>query len=146
TYRSEQSSFAYVANSVSNTISAFTINQDDGRLAFISNIGAGAGPLGIAVHPTRAFLYVANWYSGSVSLYTINQTTGALARNGPDVSVGTNPIRAVVHPSGRYLYVTNNGSHDVSVFTINQTDGTLSRLTGSPFASGTNPVGIGIDA
>ena len=71
--------FAYVANVLSNDVSAYTINATTGALTSIgAPVAAGTNPLSVTVDPSGKFVYVANGASNNVSAYTINATTGVL--------------------------------------------------------------------
>ncbi len=45
----------------------------------------------------------------------------------------------------KFAYVANRNSANVSAYTINATTGALAPVAGSPFAAGTNPVGVAVD-
>ena len=160
--------FAFVVNSVSSDISAYTINATTGALTQI-NCGGGAGcngasflagsaPLSITIDPSGRFAYVANnTNSGSISAYTINAGNGTLARvdcgggsgcsigNGADFTAGTYPYSVSVDPSGKFVYVTNDGSDNVSAYRINAATGALTAVTGSPFVAGLRPRALALD-
>lgn len=72
--------FAYVANSGSGNVSAYTIDATNGALtpAAGSPFGAGSGPHGVAVDPTGKFAFVTNQNDNNVSAYTIDTASGAL--------------------------------------------------------------------
>ena len=79
--------FAYVANSSSISVSAYTINATTGALtpidadpltAGIQNFQAGAQAFSVTVDPSGKFAYVANSAADEVSAYTINAISGAL--------------------------------------------------------------------
>ena len=44
-----------------------------------------------------------------------------------------------------YAYVTNENVNNISGFSINATTGALTSVSGSPFATGTSPIGIAVD-
>ncbi len=119
--------FAYAANLISNTVSAYTIDTSTGVL---TNIGVavptGTYPISVTVDPTGKFAYVANNGSNDVSAYTINATTGALSIIGTvPTGAGTNPRSVMVDPSAKFAYVANANSNNVQVFTINASTGAL---------------------
>lgn len=89
--------FAYVANSGSDTVSAYTINAGTGLLTPIGlPIATGQIPFSVAVEPLGHFAYVANISSDNVSAYTINATTGALKPiAGSPFKAGSNPVSIV---------------------------------------------------
>ena len=64
--------FVYVANSGSNTIQIFSINQLSGLLTLVSSIATGSNPHYIAIDPLGKFLYVTNYGSDTVQAYRIN--------------------------------------------------------------------------
>lgn len=47
---------------------------------------------------------------------------------------------------GDFVYVSNNGSNTVSAYAINPTTGALTPVTGSPFATGSGPGTVAINA
>jgi DNA-binding beta-propeller fold protein YncE len=101
--------FAYVANSGSDNVSAYTINATTGALSEVagSPFAAEIGPESISVHPSGKFAYVANFgsanVSGSVSAYTIDASTGTLSEiAGSPFAAGTLPVSITVDPSGRF--------------------------------------------
>ncbi len=66
--------FAYVANSGSSNVSAYTINATTGALTAVpgSPFAAGTTPVSVTVDPSGKFAYVANSGSDTVSAYTID--------------------------------------------------------------------------
>ena len=79
--------FAYVANTGSNTVSAYAIDAATGTFAEVtgSPFAAGTAPISVTVDPAGKSAYVANAGSNPVSVYTIDARTGAL-RNRPDIA------------------------------------------------------------
>ena len=71
--------FVYVANQVSNSISAYTIDTSTGALT--ADIGspfpAGSAPWSLA-DPSGKFAYVANASSSNISVYAIDAGSGSL--------------------------------------------------------------------
>jgi 6-phosphogluconolactonase (cycloisomerase 2 family) len=138
--------FAYVANqgssTVASSISAYTINAQNGKLSVVSGSPFPDGAAGtfalansVAVDPSGRFAYVANG-AGSVAEYTIDPSSGALAAiPGSPLTVGSTPTAVAVDPSGRFVYVTNGGSDGpfVSAYAINTSTGALTPISGSPF-------------
>ncbi len=138
--------FAYVANSGSGNVSAYSISSS-GTLVGVSGspISAGMTPKAVAVDPSGRFVYVANAGSANVSVYGIDSSTGALTSiSGSPFSAGTTPSSVAVDPSGRFVYVANAGSASVSAYTINSS-GALTNITGSPFLAGMTPVSLTVD-
>lgn len=142
--------YAYVANSESHTVSAFTIDPETGTLAEIEGSpfpAGGSHPWSIAVHPSGAFLYVLNFATRTISIFGIAASTGALVEiaGSPCSTGGTYPSWIAVEPTGKFVYVTDSNANGVSAFAINQTTGALTPLGGSPFGTGISPVSIAID-
>ena len=134
--------FAFVANSGSNNISAYLIDNTSGALTEVagSPFAAGANPSAVTFDTSGEFAYVANAGSNNVSAYTINTTTGALtAVAGSPFATGTGPDSLSFDSSGDFAYVANHGSGSVSAFSINPTTAALTAVAGSPFATGANP-------
>ena len=54
------------------TVSAFSIDRSDGKLALLNTVrSGGAGPTYASVHPGGRFLLVANYFGGSVAVLPI---------------------------------------------------------------------------
>jgi 6-phosphogluconolactonase len=129
--------FAYVSNYGGNSVSAFKIDQSDGRLLPIASYAAGSTPGAVTVDPLGKFVYVANSVSNDVSGYAINQATGALTQiTGSPFPTGTGPRSLAVDPNERFVYVANYGSDNIWGYTINPTSGALAPLGTSPYAVG----------
>ena len=100
--------FAYVANTGTNDISAYTLNTSTGALtpidvdavtSGIQNFAAGTGPISVTVDPSSKFAYVANAGSNDISAYTIQPTTGALTPIDADpVTAGIQNFAAGTNP------------------------------------------------
>ncbi len=144
--------FAYVANSGSNNISAYTIKATNGHITAVSGSpfpagGAKTEPISVTVDPSGQFVYVASTStvggSGNISASIINASTGALtAVTGSPFATGVNyPGSLAVDPSGRFAYVGNeimvDSSYVISSFAIDATNGALT------FVSYSSPLGTG---
>jgi 6-phosphogluconolactonase len=138
--------FAYVANKLSNNISAYAINSA-GALTPIAGspfVSTGSQPDAVWVGPGGNFLYVANSASNDLSIFSINTGTGLLNPLGT-IPTGVAPYGIVVDPTGSYLYVSNYSSNDISAYTINASSGALTELSGSPFPVGVAPTSLKTD-
>jgi len=139
----------FVANFISNTVSAYKITSSTGGLTPVtgSPFAAGTGPLGIAVDFATALVYVANAFSNDVSAYQTTSSTCALTpvTGSPfkDPAGVTAPASVVVDPSGSFVYVANEFSNNVSGFKINLglNFGALTSV-GPPIAAGTWPISV----
>jgi 6-phosphogluconolactonase (cycloisomerase 2 family) len=86
--------FAIVANSGSDDVSVYEINQSTGELAQVSGspFAAGTSPQRVTVDPTGKFVFVPNSGSGDVSVYQLSPTTGFLTPvAGSPFPAGTGP-------------------------------------------------------
>jgi 6-phosphogluconolactonase len=138
--------FGYVANRVSNTLSAFAINSASGALVPLAGspfAATGTTPTALIVDPNGEFLYVANNGSNTVSVFAIDATTGALTAVGLPTAAGNGPGALTIDPTNHYLFVANLTSNDVSAYTLN--DGALTPVQGSPFTVGSEPASLSID-
>jgi 6-phosphogluconolactonase (cycloisomerase 2 family) len=151
----------FVANSGSNTVTAYTINSDGSLSASTTITKVGLNPSGLAIDPGGKFLFVANqgWSSdpnsgrSSISVFAISGGTTLKAVPGSPFTtiptglsypIGTLPVAVAVSNSGKFLYVANELANFVSVFNINTTSGALSQ-SGIPFyATGTSPSALAI--
>jgi 6-phosphogluconolactonase len=143
--------FAFVANSGSNNVSAYLIDNSSGALTAVagSPFATAANPSAVTVDPNGQFAYVVNAGSNNVSAYTIDTTTGApTAIAGSPFAAGANPSGIVFDYFGteEFAYVVNAGSNNVSAYAVNTTTGALTPIAGSPFATGTGPGILSIDS
>jgi len=142
--------FLYVANSTSNTITAFQV-ESSGLLTQVPQAGPGTnpvstsvtGPTALAVSSTGQFLYVTNGPSNTVTAFRI-ETSGRLtlippvgATPNPVLTRGTTPNSIAIAPNGAHLYIANGGG-TVSVFAIG-TDGLLALAPASGTAQNPTP-------
>jgi 6-phosphogluconolactonase (cycloisomerase 2 family) len=145
--------FLYVSNNTDGTISGFSVGVN-GSLTPLSTptFPTGSSPFLPAIDPSNSFLYVPNNGDGTISVFSIH-ADGTLTAVGSPVPVGSGalsgPAMIVIDPSNKFLYVTLNGDKTVVGLTIGA-GGTLGVLgvavPGSPFSTGSGPVGIAMDA
>ena len=86
--------YVYVANSQSNDISGYSIDDTTGTLTALAGSPSPTGvlPLPVAVSSGGMFLYVANDGSNTLSAYSIDHSTGALTPvSGSPFAVGQSP-------------------------------------------------------
>ncbi len=136
--------FAYVANRLSNNISAYQINSATGALTQVQGspfVAPGGAPQSVIADHSGNFLYVANGVSDNVSAFTIT-ATGILNPIGGPVPAGSAPSSLAIDATDGYLYVANSVSNDVSAYAINPSSGALTELPGSPFPVGIGPVSL----
>lgn len=89
------------------------------------------------------FAYVPN--NNGISIYTVNVKTGQLRSNGY-VFEELGMIAAAVDHSERFVYAVNVDFNTISAYTIDASTGQLTAVTGSPYATGVNPVSVTVDA
>ncbi len=139
--------FLFVANSTSNDVSAFAIDNTEGTLTTVtgSPFPAGSQPKGLAVVSSANLVFVANNVSNDVSVFKFDSMTGALtavAQASGTFTGLSGPIGASTDPMGKFLFVTNLNSSTVSSFSIDSATGMLTAVAGSPFSTGTTPIGL----
>jgi 6-phosphogluconolactonase len=137
--------FMFVANTNSNSVSAFQLDPTSGMLFSIGQFPAGSAPEFMATDAMGHFLFVGNTGSNNVSGFQINATTGALtAVTGSPFAAGAQPEGMAL--SGSFLFVANNADNSISAFNIDSSTGTLSSVNGSPFGGVASPFGAATDA
>lgn len=141
------SSFLYVTNSGSNTVTVLRINGADGGLSAASDLAGlqltQTAPTAAATHPTNKSLYVANSGSNSLSVLALTGAESGFLTALGTVNTGIAPNAVVVHPNGNFVLVANFSSASISVFRV-QANRTLTAVAGSPFAVGSGPSAIAI--
>lgn len=84
--------FLYSANSGSNDISIFSIDQGSGVLTAIpGTVGTGNHPVSLVVSAGGKYLYVVNSGDKNTWTYSIDASTGALTPVGSPVATGNSP-------------------------------------------------------
>ena len=90
--------FLYVANRVHDSITAFSVNPESGKLTFIEAEPAqGKHPRNFNVDPTGKWLLVAGRDSNSISVFKVDQENGDLEYTGQTVKTPA-PICVVFQP------------------------------------------------
>src|SRR5260221_717894 len=91
--------FAYVANSESNNVSAYSIGAN-GALTPVpgSPFAAGIFPVSVAVDPTAKFAYVTNLVSNNVSAYSIGANGALTPVPGSPFAAGIAPRSVAITP------------------------------------------------
>jgi len=132
--------FAYVANSNSNSVSVIDISTN----AVVATVPVGIEPVGVAITPDGTRVYVANEgpntsprVGGSVSV--IDTSTNAVVATVP---VGGTALGVAVTPDGTRAYVTNPTSGSISVIdtSTNAVVATVP-LGGAPYGVAITPDG-----
>jgi 6-phosphogluconolactonase (cycloisomerase 2 family) len=130
--------FAYVSNSLTNTVSGYTIcngsttqgprcpTTPDGSLEEVVGSpfplagGAnGAGP--VVVDPFGNYVYVLGTLSNTINPLKISQISGSLTALSPaTVATGVGPKSIVIRSDDNWMFVTNFGSGSVGGKTVSQ--------------------------
>jgi len=132
--------FLYVVNTISATISGFSINATSGALTQVGPATPTAeASIYAAATPNGKFLYVAtedNDVNG-VSGFVINPTTGVLTPTSP-ATFGVNgdsmPFGITIDPTSTHVYTAN--ARSISAFKIDSVSGALSEVPGTPVSAG----------
>jgi 6-phosphogluconolactonase (cycloisomerase 2 family) len=134
--------FAYAANNVAGTISAYTINPSSGVLTSVgAPVPVGTAPAAVSLSPNGKFAYSAIASGTRIAGYTINPTTGALTPitgspfTTPFVQGHPYPDIAV-DPQSKFLYLASINDNNVAGFAIDSVTGVLTAVPGSPFPAG----------
>jgi 6-phosphogluconolactonase (cycloisomerase 2 family) len=132
--------FVFVANSGSNTISVFSLDQTTGALTEVpgSPFTAGTRPVSLVARGTS--LWVANQGDGTVTAYSISQA-GALTQ-GSTVTVGANTTSINANSGGTNVYVADGTANTVTLLTASGSTLTV----GSSMAVGTAPSNLFVDS
>jgi 6-phosphogluconolactonase len=139
--------FLYVANSFTNTVSAYAISPTGLTVLGGSPFAVGLAPSGLALPPSGAFLYVANSGTNNISAFNIcdkvvtscsdvNNPNGNLTPiTGSPFSDGGNPVAIAVDPAFDFLYVLDSRSNQISAFAYGTGSGVLTPLSTTPTVS-----------
>lgn len=137
----------YVADSVANTVSYYTIGSN-GVPALNGTVATDSGPAGMTFDLSGKYLYVVNYISNTVNGFNIG-STGVPVRSSVSSSTqtGTGPtcVSVVGAPSsanpthGIYMYIANALTNNVTAEQLNPADGSLVQIKGSPFGGSTLP-------
>jgi 6-phosphogluconolactonase (cycloisomerase 2 family) len=130
--------YAYAANTGSDTVSAYQIDQNTGVLTPIASYATGTGPSVIAVRADGEFLFIANTGgSRNISAFQINGYYGDLSPVvGSPFSSGDNVSSLAFGAGEAFLYAANasGGTASIMEFSIHPlgTDANSGALTALP--------------
>ena len=78
--------FLYISNRRHNSLSAFRIDQETGRLTLVNNVDCGGvKPRFFAIEPGGKYLFCGNQMSDNLVLFRIDQESGALIPEGREL-------------------------------------------------------------
>jgi 6-phosphogluconolactonase len=129
--------FAYTANELESTVTAFSYDKATGRLSEIQTLPAITGydgangvnyPSEVEVDSRGRFLYAANRNGDNIAVFAIT-ADGKLTPSSQAGGGGKYPRHFALDPSGNYLFVENQNSENIVEFRVDQKTGAL-RPTG----------------
>lgn len=145
-------SYLIVANASLSTTNAvvavYSIASSTGLLTSLGQLTVkkpgASNRLTIAANNTNVFLTLG---TGGTEAFTFNATTGVLSDVGnlPVLAASNADQQVAVNPTSILALITETGTAGVRVLTIG-TNGGLTEVSGSPFAAGTGPTGIVVEA
>jgi 6-phosphogluconolactonase (cycloisomerase 2 family) len=143
-------SFVYVtaydstAPSTGGWVFAFAVGSNGVLTAVAgSPFAAGVQPSAVASDSKSAYVYVTDSVRGNVLGYSVASSGALTTLSGSPYPAGNVPTSIVVDPTYAYAYVTNSTDATVTAYSISS--GVLMRLANSTFATGLQPVAMGID-
>jgi 6-phosphogluconolactonase len=142
--------YLYVANSLSNNISAFSIDSSSGALTAVtgSPFGTNLSLSDMVLAPSGNFLYIsaANQPTGVIAVFSL--TSGVISSSALSLTftADNSPTGLVIDPTGTYLYAANGGvGNSISIYSIGSNGG-LTSAPGSPLADASqHPVALTMD-
>jgi 6-phosphogluconolactonase len=144
--------FLYAVNEISDFggqrsggVSAFSINRETGRLAFLNEVSSGgAGPCHISMDRTGKYVLVANYDGGNVATYPVlkDGRLGAAISNVQPSGHSTNPERQAgphahwigLSPDNRFVIAADLGLDKLLIYRFDEAKGGLAP-SDSPFAT-----------
>ena len=124
--------FAYVANELDSTVTAFTYDRERGALDEVQTTAASPGgtvaqnyPADIHVSPSGRFLYLSNRGEDAIAVFAIDTATGSLSPVQQVPCGGKWPRNFTFDPSGRFLVVANQRSDSIVLFRVDAESGRL---------------------
>jgi 6-phosphogluconolactonase len=125
--------FAYTANELNSTVSAFSYDKASGRLSEIQTLPTITGydgangvnyPSEVEVDSRGRFVYVANRNGDNIAVFAI-AADGKLTPSSQTSVGGKYPRHFALDPSGKYLFVENQNSENIVQFRVDQATGAL---------------------
>ncbi len=143
---SYKNEIAYVTYPSQNSVAAFRLNDSNGTFASIigSPFPGGSSPATILLSPSGKFAYSSNQTGNSISLLSVDPQTGFLNEILPRTPTRVGPASMVMNSGGTFLFVANVVTNNISVYTMDSSSGALKEISGSPFATGSSPLGLAI--
>lgn len=122
----------YVTNSLTNSLSGFTVGTN--KLSTVPNspLALGYPPVDATVTPDNAFVYVAG--PGAIYVYTINSDGSVTGASGGAAVAIVNVVSLAVSPDGNWLFGLDNTTTVVDEFKINKSTGALTSVAAVPYS------------
>jgi 6-phosphogluconolactonase len=125
--------FAYTANELNSTVTAFSYDKSSGRLSEIQTLPSITGydgaagvnyPSEVEVDLRAKFLYAANRNGDNIAVFAIG-ADGRLTLSSQTPVGGKYPRHFSLDPSGNFLFVENQNSDNIAEFRVDKTSGAL---------------------
>lgn len=124
--------YAYVINELNSSVTAFTFDQQAGKLQEIQTISTlpddfiGTSSCAeVQVSPCGTYLYGSNRGHDSIVVFAIDSNSGKLTLVQHISTGGEHPRHFSLTPSGRYLLAANKDSDSVHIFKVDRDSGKL---------------------
>jgi 6-phosphogluconolactonase (cycloisomerase 2 family) len=137
----------FVANSASNSITAYAVNSDGTLAAAGSTQTGGTDPVSMTMD-SAGHLFVVNEASANISIFAVSGTSLQQppmllsTEPFPGATTGTDPSAIAITPNGAFAYVTDKVDGTVTEYNVDVSSGTLSNPVSYPV--GTAPSALGI--
>jgi 6-phosphogluconolactonase len=122
--------YAYSSNELNNTVTAWTLDSETGKLHKIESVGtlpdgfSGTNyPAEVLVHPNGKYVYLSNRGHNSVAVFRVDETTGKLTAAGHEPTRGDHPRGMSLSPEGDFLLVANQDSDSLVAYRVNAETG-----------------------
>jgi len=125
--------FAYTANELNSTVTAFSYDRATGRLSEIQTLPSIQGydgangdnyPSEVEVDSQGTFLYLANRNGDNIAVFAI-AADGKLTPSSQTSAGGKFPRHFALDPSGHFLFLENQNSDNIVQFRVNRETGAL---------------------
>jgi 6-phosphogluconolactonase len=124
--------FAFVANELDSTVTAFRYDRDRGALDEVQTTTASPGgtvpnnhPADLHIGPSGRYLYLSNRGDDTIAVFAIDATTGRLTPTQQIACGGHWPRNFALDPTGRFLLVANQRSDSIVAFRVDPDSGHL---------------------
>lgn len=152
--------FAVGVDFLDRSLSVYAVDAATGQLRTTREVRTGLHPVDFATDASGRFWYVLNRGSQTISVYTFDASTGeVLEVPGSPYPSGTPEVLNEFYPTGTmaltahprlpYLYVASGNAipgAPIGAYAADSTTGALTVVPGGPFAAGTWPIKLSIDA